>query len=469
MQQEKIKLDTIKVFTNSLEVKEGKIYTTLDEDDYFEFKKSLHTTKTGISKQYMKTIAGLANNKGGVIIFGIHPTSQELIGIDPKHENLDNKYVNMVVSECLDGLSSFYFFTHNHDDKLLGFLVINEPIFKPVIVKSNFHTNNETHVSGDIYFRYPGEVLKIKPSDLRALMSKEISRHAQQLVKQINTLVKIGPENAAIINSKTGEVNANNSKLTLSPDILADLNLIMEGQFVEKQGAPAYVIKGNIELESGEGLPKVIREQTALHNRDYHLCLLEGKCSNPISFLKDIVYRDTFYLPVFNLISKAKITVSDGIKLLKEQNTADVKKNTKKRIIERLLSTEIPPKLICLGTIKEEIKETQLTNQITVEVLKNKYGLKGNASKTIIRTIIFNNLKVGKTIDIKLKEEYFKEYINAFSHLSKENVLLHSKFYRKELKGVLDKYTDKLVKDNSIKSSYRKVICLIDYYLFAMN
>ncbi len=465
MKQDQIKLEIIKQFTSSLELKNGKIVTTLDEDDYYEFKKSLHITKSGISKDYLKTIAGLANNKGGLMIFGIDPDSQELVGIKETHENLDNKYVNMVVSELLDGMSSFYFFTNRHDDKLIGFLIINEPIFKPVIIKSSFSSNEGAYVAGDIYYRYPGESMKIKPSDLRTLMSKEISRHAEQLISQITKLVEIGPENAAIINSKTGEIEANNSKLILSQEILKDLNLIMEGNFVEKDGAPAYVIKGNIELESGKGNSQIIKEQTALHNRDYHSSLLENNCSNPKNFLKDIVCRNTFNLPIFNLIRSAKMSNQEAINLLESQNNTDVNQNTKDKIIERIKKPTICLNNANLGTIKKEIIETELNEVITLESLKLKYSLKGNSNKTIIRTLIFNNIKNNFPIDPKLKEDYFNEFIEAFSHLSKEDVIRNQSFYFSELNQILKINNEKLTKNSVAKTNFRKVICLLDYQL----
>ncbi len=471
MHQEKIKLDLIKQFTNSLDIRDGKIITQLVEDDFFEFKKTLHVSQHGISKEYLKTIAGLANNRGGVIIFGIEPDTQELVGINEKYENLDNRYINMIVSEFLDGLSSFYFFTQRHSDKLIGFLKINEPIFKPVIVKSNFKINDSNHIAGDIYYRYPGEVLKIKPSDLRNLMSKEINRHAQQLIKQINTLVEIGPENAAIINSKTGEIDANNSKLMLSPEILNELNLIMEGQFVEKDGAPAYIIKGNIELESGEAVSNIIREKvhSTLHNRDYHFSLLDNECSEPLILLKEIVYRDTYYLPIFNLISKAKVSIHDAIEVIGKNETPDVKKTTKSKIIERLTNPETCLSLRKQGTIKEEISETEFNGKPTIEGLKEKYQLKGNVDKTIVRTLLYNQICQLINVDKLIKIGYLKEYIEAFSHLSKEQLMNNQEYYCKEFKTILIDFGDNLGSDGSSKTAFRKTICLMDFLLYSPN
>lgn len=468
MDQNKIKLDIIKQFTNSLEVVNNKLVTTLDEDDYYEFKKSLHSSQHGISKDYLKTIAGLANNKGGLIIFGIDPNSKELKGINEKHENLDNKNINMVISEFLDGMNFFFFFTNRFEGKLIGFLLVNEPNNKPVIVKSNFNHEGENYVAGDIYYRYPGEVMKIKPSDLRGLITKEINRHTQQFLKQINTLVDIGPQNAEILNSQTGVIESSGGKLMLSPEILSDLNLILEGHFVEKDGAPAYVIKGNIELESGEPVSRIIKEKVhaTLHNRDYHFSLLDNECSNPMNFIKEIVYRDTYYLPIFNLLNKANITKTEAINIIHKQNSPDVKKTTKTKIIERLSTPDSCLNLKNQGTIKPEITEIVFEGKPTFDALKIKHDFKGNFNKTVIRTILYNQLKASIKIEPSVKKEYIKEYIEAFSHLSKEELTKNQDYYFTEFKSVLTDHQEKLSNDSPTKTAFRKTICLMDYLIF---
>ncbi len=464
MKQEQIKLEIIKRFTNSLEINNDKIITTLDEDDYYEFKKTLHVGNSGISKNYLKTISSFANNKGGLIIFGIDPDTQELVGINSKHENLDNKYVNMVVSEMLDGMGSFYFFTNKHYEKIIGFLIINEPTFKPVIFKSNFNTKESSYVAGDIYFRYPGESMKIKPSDLRSLISNEITRHAEQLISQISKLVEIGPENVAIINSKTGEINANNSRLSLSPDILADLNLIMEGNIVEKDGAPAYVIKGNIEIENNGHTTKIIKEKTSLHNRDYHLSILDDETSNPESLINEIVYRDTSNLPFFNLIHKSNYTIQQTIDILEKLVGPDIKKSTKNKILERLTNPNSCQDLGEIGKIESIINDKIMQN-IDFLSFKEKYNLKGKYEKTLVRTLIFNTIKDKIEVETVIVEKYFKEYIEAFSHISFE-IDDDYQFYKTELNKILTNYNLKLTNDNQAKTAFRKTLCYMDYKIY---
>lgn len=469
MKQDEIKLEITKKFIASLEVKEGSLITTLDEDNYYEFKQSLSASKTGISKKYIKTIAGFANNKGGLLIFGIHPDTKELIGIKDKFENLDNKLVNTTIMNHLDGLSSYFFFTYRHENKLIGFLQIDEPVYKPTIVKTGFEVDKENYVAGDIYYRYPGEDLKIKPSDLRTLMTSEINRHAQLLVKQINTLVDIGPENAAIINSQTGEVNARNAKLVMSPEMLGELNLIMEGRFVETDGAPAYIIKGNISLEDGQEVSKIIKEKvhSAIHNRDYHLSLLDGECNNPENLIRDVVYRDTSYLPIFNLLNQSNISTENALELVSQQNSPDVKKATKNKIIERLETPETCRKLGESGTVKSEIEETEITDDKTISKIKEKYNLKGNLEKSIARSVILNNLKNISNIPVPIKKKYLKEYVEAFTHLDKETVIANKDFYCSQLKSVLTDNAEDLRNNSATKTSFRKTLCYMDYLIYS--
>jgi predicted HTH transcriptional regulator len=71
----------------------------------------------------LKTICGFANNKGGVIVFGVAPVKLELVGIQDKFENLDNKYLSTTFSDTIDGSFDYRFFTCRIEMKLIGFFL----------------------------------------------------------------------------------------------------------------------------------------------------------------------------------------------------------------------------------------------------------------------------------------------------------------------------------------------------------
>ena len=65
----KMRKGTIKYFEDDLLSKDGKIYFGSQENDKIEYKLSLQLSGESISKSYLKTISGFANNKGGCYVF----------------------------------------------------------------------------------------------------------------------------------------------------------------------------------------------------------------------------------------------------------------------------------------------------------------------------------------------------------------------------------------------------------------
>lgn len=469
MSQELLKQSIVQRFNQSLVIKGTNIVTTLDEDNYFEFKKSLQVNKSGIDKAYLKTVAGFANNIGGVIIFGVEPESQILVGIKSEFENFDNKLVSTIFSEFLDGLNSYLLFTEYFTDKLIGFLCINQPSIKPVIVKTSYNVSGESHNAGDIYFRYPGEVRKILPSDLRELMTTEVNRHAEKLIAQMKRLVSIGAENAAIIDATTGEIEANGAKLTLSSDLLSSLNLIMEGHFVETEGAPAYVIKGDIQLENEIGGKELITRDIlkTLHTIDYHKCMLENDGMTARYMLENMVFMDTPYLPIYFYIHSANISKSETIQLLSNKRGTDVKDSVKNKLIEHLQVPEDFVSKTLMGTLVEGLDEYKIESIEEIDILLKKYKLPINRKKSIVRTIIYNSLINKKSVEDFLFAQYTNEIVEAFTHITANQVNESIDFLKNELIKILYKIDGDTGTASNIKTSFRKAISKLDYLYYS--
>ena len=74
----------------------------MGETEKIEYKQSLQVSGEAMSKTYLKTICGLANNKGGVIVYGVTPNEYEIVGIADKFENLDNRYFSTTFADGID-------------------------------------------------------------------------------------------------------------------------------------------------------------------------------------------------------------------------------------------------------------------------------------------------------------------------------------------------------------------------------
>ncbi|HET9505505.1 MAG TPA: ATP-binding protein [Hymenobacter sp.] len=243
--------EILESFKASIDLTQDTLKTSWEENSLLEFKKSLHTKSDEIDKQYLTTISGLANNKGGLMIFGIENNTREIIGIKSTQENLDNKYFSSAIRQGLDGNLDYFFFTGKILSKVVGFLYVSEATSKPVIVK----INSSDLVRGEIYFRYSAQTARIEAADLRMIISEEIQKRLTATMDSMYRIAKIGPEKVALLNTENGEVELDtntNAKLILSPETLKSLNIIREGKLIDAEGAPAYTLKGEIEFELEE-------------------------------------------------------------------------------------------------------------------------------------------------------------------------------------------------------------------------
>ncbi|MFD2247124.1 ATP-binding protein [Pontibacter ruber] len=445
------------IFKSSLDITQPILRTNLEEDSTIEFKKSLHTRGESIDKDYLKTISGFANNKGGVIIMGIEPNTKELVGIKPQFENLDNRYVSTSVREGLDGSFDYAFYTQRFLDKVIGFLVIKEAATKPVILK----VDSSSFRLGEIYYRYPAQTTKILAADLRRILNDEVSRRLQSMIGNISNLVELG-DSAAILNTSSGEIQAGSTgpKLVLDEKILDKLNLIKEGQFSETDGSPAYVIKGNIEVGNVEvvekAVPSIINESDILEN------FFNSYCDAPKVILEKLVFLNSYYFPIYFFIKEAKLTKKGAIEYLKSINKPDVVKLTRDRLIERLNKFDYRPQ----GTIIRDIKDTldqNLDIDTQVKNIKAREKVKYNETQ-IERTLFYNTLCMQQEIHEHILSQYNKRIIEAFSNISSDILIESSQYYLSVLTRL-----NKVEKSHDVITLFRKVICYLDQLLYSKS
>lgn len=453
--------EIISKFQDSIDFSKDIPITNWEENDKIEFKKSLHTNSDTISKDYLKTICGFANNSGGVIIFGICPDKKELVGIKANLENLDNRYVSTTVTKALDGSFYYSFFTIRLIGRIIGFLYIGEAMVKPIILK----VDSSDCIMGEIYFRYPAQTNKICASDLRKIINEEIANRLRSTIGNISKLVAIG-DNAAILNTLSGEIELGNpsTKLIIDETILNKLNLIKEGHFVDNEGLPAYVIKGQIESHNVEfidrNVPSVINESDIL---EY---FFNTTCEFPETAIERLVYSQSPYNPVHYFIKEAKFTKEQAIEYIESLSKPHVNQSVKDKILERLgAAYPFKNQGKVLSNIEERFGDNNeemntLINQI---ISKNKYNSTIKIQTQIKRTIFYNSLINQIIIPNEVFQRESKCIIEAFSNLKKEHLLCDKIYYLNSLKWL----TLPLEKHNtSAISLLRKVICFVDeaYY-----
>ncbi|MEQ8390400.1 MAG: putative DNA binding domain-containing protein [Thalassospira sp.] len=196
----------------------------------------------------LKTIAAFANNKGGYLVLGVVDKTGEIKGIShSKIKNFDyNKWNQSVRSNFGIEIEFCHRFLEYGDKKIAVFHVA-EAHTKPVIFTKSSNDISEGH----IYYRYAGEDRLIAPSDLQKLIEDRIRKNSQAILsKHISSILRVGIENAAVMDISTGEVEGKSGGFYIDEEILPKLSFIKEGEFSEKVGSPTLKLVGDVEATS---------------------------------------------------------------------------------------------------------------------------------------------------------------------------------------------------------------------------
>jgi hypothetical protein len=221
-----------------------------------EYKQSFHFGDSLID--YTRSMVGMANNRGGKIIFGIQDSPRKPVGLlNDKFANVDTTKINNVVSE---------YFSHEFDWELtsiefnnmeFGIIEIKESNNKPIVCKK---TKHRCVREGTIYYRYRGETKEISYPELSNILAKEKEKERRLWLSHIQKISDIGPQNVQFLDTYKGEINVGNEKILIDKTLLNQLKFIKEGQFVEKDGATTLTLAGEISgvFDNGTILPNEI-------------------------------------------------------------------------------------------------------------------------------------------------------------------------------------------------------------------
>lgn len=250
------------------------------ESTDLEFKSTFHFESIPF---YLRSLVGMANNKGGQIIFGIKDSPHLPDGLsNEKFVNCDPKVINEKMSEYFSHLFEWEMNVIEYSGKQFGQLWVSESNSKPILCKK---TNEKNKLrEGAIYFRYRGETKEIAYPELYKLIESEKEKEKKLWMEHIQRISSTGPRNIHILDTYTGNIHVGNKSLLLDKALLSKIKFIREGTFVEKEGAPALVIKGEIsglvdssQVVSSEDiyplLTKTLIEESGLNQHEVK-CLL---------------------------------------------------------------------------------------------------------------------------------------------------------------------------------------------------
>lgn len=197
--------------------------------------------------KYVKTIAGMANNKGGEIVFGIKDSPHEPIGMtNNRFRETDPKIIDKTIREYFSHELEWNMNIVPFAGKEFGLISVKESSDKPVLCKKN---NKDILREGAIYYRYRGETKEIEYAELRNILDKEREKERILWIKHIEKISMIGPKNVHLLDSYKGELSMGEHKILLDKSIIDKLNFIKAGKFVEsdEEGLPTLKLIGDVE------------------------------------------------------------------------------------------------------------------------------------------------------------------------------------------------------------------------------
>ncbi|MDV7338791.1 ATP-binding protein [Terasakiella sp. A23] len=292
----------------------------------------------GSADKYCKTLAGMANNKGGYLLFGVKDGSFEIVGIDKdRMEKFDLKRANEFITRNFNQALELDKGSFEIGGKTIGVLYVQSSINRPVICRMD----NKTLKSGAIYYRYPGETREIQAPELEVLLTERDVIAEQSLIKMVSKIGSIGTSNSAVINLQNGVVEGEKSSFIMDESLLDKVKFVSQGHFDEDEGAPALKLIGDVRpLKEGS----LTVEQTvigSINERNLWAAFLgqENNFNNK-ACIQAQTHLQPVWLPIYYFAVLEGLNLEGLIKMIETAETPYEGK--RKQTIKRVISGAAP-------------------------------------------------------------------------------------------------------------------------------
>jgi len=279
------------------------------------------------SHTWVRAIAALANNHGGYIFFGVHDLdtagkaaankSHAAIGMTGEaFQKADPAEVTRQIKGVLDPTPTVGTTHLTIGAAIIGVMHVEQHPSRPVIVRSG---DGNTLKEGDIFYRYPGRSERIKYSDLRTILDERDKVARTEIMPLIERLLALGPSRALIADLELGKLQDGKQAIMIDPALLDQIKFIREGEFSEKEGAPALRLIGNVTADGTTvGPTRIVRanvtSDAVLRN------FLQGEpVHEPWQYVQHAAHSNREWLPIWYYILAAGVSVDDAIERLKSE------------------------------------------------------------------------------------------------------------------------------------------------------
>ena len=227
-----------------------------------EYKQNFHRGDDTL--KYIKTLVGMANNKGGCIVFGVKDSPHvPLCMTNSKFTELDPKDFDNQMRQFFSPAIEWSMTTEMHEGKLFGAMTVKEADTKPILC-----SRSKTPIlrEGAIYFRYRGETKELEYPELHKLLEVEKEKERILWISHIQKIAKIGPTNVELLDVYKGQLTVGEHKILIDKTLINKIKFIKEGHFVEsrKEESPTLKLVGDM-----KGID--LAEATAINPNDIYI------------------------------------------------------------------------------------------------------------------------------------------------------------------------------------------------------
>ena len=227
----------------------GSLAVVSRESKHREYKEDFAVTDLSY---YTKTLAAYGNASGGYILFGINNKPRQITGIsndideaqwvDRLKQDFDPE-IPIAISQYSVGALKVVAVGCDR--------IINRPVVckrnrsKVIVSKDGKQRDVEVIREGAIYFRYAGQTRTIGYSELIQLIAEHEERRVKSFMDTISVIQKVGVDRTGIL-----KMSEESSSIFMTPETAKGLSLVDKGRLVQKRGAPAYVVVGNVDVSN---------------------------------------------------------------------------------------------------------------------------------------------------------------------------------------------------------------------------
>lgn len=377
---------------------DGRFVLRAGETDEVECKQSFHSPT---NDRLLRAVAALANNRGGYVLYGVENATGVLLGLkDDRFKTTDPSLFTQAFRGAMEPCPRYELGTHQLGGATLGAVFIHAEPEAPVIATRD----ENTFKAGVVYYRYPGESRAIAGPDFRRLLAARDRKARQEAGELARRVIELGGD-AALLDLKSGHIDGRTGSLFVSPELLKQMQFIREGEFVQKDGAAALRVVGDVKVANAPA-DVLVREKIVRQGvTDWAVLdnfLRQEKVQHPAAYVLHSCHSSKRWLPIFFYLQQIGRPIEEVIELIRSEDTTHAA--IRGALLDRLggrLSAHTKPSLASAAIMQQIADGTLPVPSTLADIRRQAIAIQGWKDQSFDLAKL---LRILQTLRTKVKE-----------------------------------------------------------------